>query len=61
MLIYQEKSLPLIWFISEADIIWEDEAVRKERDQLKSIYKYSMDMDNRVAKAKEGGGKGGCR
>lgn len=32
MLIYQEKLLPLIWFINEADIIGEDEAVRKGRD-----------------------------
>lgn len=61
MLIYQEKSLPLIWFISEADSIWEDKAVRKGRDQLKPIYEYPMDKDSRVAKNKEGGGKGGCR
>lgn len=48
-------------FISEADVIWEDEVVRKGRDQLKPIYEYPIDMDNRVAKTKEGEGKGDCR
>lgn len=30
---YQEKSVPLLGFISEANTVWEDEAMRKGKFQ----------------------------